>query len=71
MDLLASVAEYAAAVAQAGGPTPDPETRDERQRRIEQEVDSWEKLVTYVDEWRHSGSQARESILTEMVMASS
>lgn len=40
IELLTSIAEYATAVAQAGGPMPEPETPDERQQRIEEEVDS-------------------------------
>jgi hypothetical protein len=66
LELLGSVADYAAEVARAGGPTPDPETADERQHRVEREVDSWEKLLIHVDEWRHSGTDIRRSILTEM-----
>jgi hypothetical protein len=71
IELLNFVADYATEVAHAGGPIPDPETADERQHRIEREVDSWEKLLIYVDRWRHSGTDTRRSILTEMVAVSS
>ncbi|GAA3318858.1 hypothetical protein GCM10017710_38570 [Arthrobacter ramosus] len=69
LDLLESVAACANDVAQAGGPTPEPETRDEREHRAEREVDSWGRLLNYVDEWRHSGTDTRESILSEMEAA--
>ncbi|MDR6413463.1 hypothetical protein [Pseudarthrobacter sulfonivorans] len=70
-ELLDAVGAYAAAVAQAGGPSPDPESVDERQRRIEREVDSWEDLLTSVNDWRHSGTDSRVTILAEMLAAAS
>jgi hypothetical protein len=70
LELLDSVAAHATDVAQTGGSTPDPETRDERQRRVEGEVDSWARLLICVDEWRHSGPDTRRLLLSEMKAAS-
>lgn len=69
VELLATVSEYANDVATLGAPTPDPETLDEREHRTEKEVDAWEKLLVYIDEWRHASPGDRGSILAEMTMA--
>lgn len=66
LNLLKSVARHADYVAQTGGATPDPETREEWQRRTENEVDSWERLLTCLDDWRHSDSETRKAILRKI-----
>lgn len=66
LELLDSLATYADYVAQVGGPTPNPETRDEWQRRADGEVDAWEALLGDIDDWRHSGPDVRASILLRM-----
>lgn len=33
---------------------------------MENEVDSWEKLLKYIDDWRHSDPDTRTSVLRKI-----
>ena len=64
--MLNVVASYASRVADQGNPPFEDETREERERRVESEIDAWKHLLAILPVWREANAPDRHEILRQL-----